>query len=156
VQDAPSPSGNGVAAINCARLFEHTGDQRWRERRDEILGATAGQAGEFGLHGATLLAAVDWAVGAAAHLVAVGGAEGQRGSETTNAIHLAALRAYVPRKVIQRVDADANATALPAAVMGMLGSGSGPRGFACVGATCSAPAADLASWERTLTEIRRK
>ena len=42
VQDAPSPSGNGVAAINCARLFELTGDRRWSERRDEILGATAG------------------------------------------------------------------------------------------------------------------
>jgi len=161
VQDAPSPSGNGVAAINCARLFEHTGDQRWRERRDEILGATAGRAAELGLHGATLLAAVDWAVGAAAHLVVADGergrgAEGQRGSETATAMHGMALCASLPRRVVQLVDAKTDPRGVPAAVQGMLGAGAGPRGFACVGASCSAPAADLASWERTLTEIRRK
>ena len=156
VQDAPSPSGNGVAAINCARLFELTGAGRWSERRDETLRATAGRAAELGLHGATLLIAVDWSVGAAAHLVvADGGAGGQGGGDIADGMHRIALRTYLPRKVVQRVDADADAAALPAAVRGMLGAGTGPRGFACVGATCSAPAANESEWSATLARFRR-
>ena len=155
VQDAPSPSGNGVAAINCARLFELTGDRRWSERRDEILRATAGRAAELGLHGATLLMAVDWALGPVGHLVAVGGAEGQRGSETATAMHRMALHTYLPRRVVRLVGAGSDPAALPIAVKGMLTAGTGPRGFACVGATCSAPATDLAAWQRTLEELRR-
>jgi uncharacterized protein YyaL (SSP411 family) len=161
VQDAPSPSGNGVAAINCARLFELTGDSRWRDRRDEILRATAGRAAELGLHGATMLLAVDWAVGAAGHLVVEGRqADGRTGgradSDTGAAMHRLALRTYLPRRVVQFVQADSDTEALPVAVRGMLSSGTGPRGFACVGATCSAPADDLASWQRTLEEVQRR
>ena len=161
VQDAPAPSGNGVAAINCARLFELTGDRRWSDRRDETLRATAGRAAELGLHGATLLMAVDWAVGAAGHLVVEGReADGRTGgradSDTGAAMHQLALRTHLPRRVVQFVQADSDAEALPVAVRGMLSSGTGPRGFACVGATCSAPATDLATWEQTLEELRRK
>ena len=60
VQDAPTPSPNGVAGIVCARLHELTGDARWRERGLALLRAFAGRAGELALYAAAYLLAVDW------------------------------------------------------------------------------------------------
>ena len=42
VQDAPTPSPNGVAGIVCARLHELTGEARWRERGLAVARAFAG------------------------------------------------------------------------------------------------------------------
>lgn len=157
VQDAPTPSGNGVAALNLARLAEHTGAERWTERRNQLLAATAGRAGEIGLYGATLLLAADWVVNPAGHLiVAEGGAGGQRSSETSERLHQAALATYLPRRVVQRVRTGADESGLPLAVRGMISAAAeGPRAFACVGATCSAPAGTIEEWRETLTHLRR-
>jgi uncharacterized protein YyaL (SSP411 family) len=157
VQDAPTPSGNGVAALCLARLAEHTGANRWSERRDQLLAATAGRAGELGLYGATLLLAADWAVNPAAHLiVAQGGAGGQGGSETAEQMQLAALGTYLPRRVVQRVRPGTDASTLPAAAQGMIASATaGPRAFACVATACSAPAESIEQWRKTLHDLRR-
>ena len=48
VQDAPTPSPNGVAGIVCARLRELTGAARWRERGFALVRAFAGRAGSSG------------------------------------------------------------------------------------------------------------
>lgn len=157
VQDAPTPSGNGVAALNLARLAEHTGEARWSDRRDQLLAATAGRASELGLHGATLLLAVDWAVNPAAHLViAEGGPGGRGGSDAADRMHLTALRTYLPRRVVQRVNSEIEPSALPPAVRGMIATAAdGPRAFACVGATCSAPAVSTDDWRSTLDHLQR-
>src|SRR6476620_1109496 len=44
VQDAPTPSPNGVAGVVAARLHEHTGEARWRERGHALIRAFAGRA----------------------------------------------------------------------------------------------------------------
>jgi uncharacterized protein len=117
VQDAPTPSPNGVAALVLARLWALTDKPQWRERLDRHLAAFAGSARELSLHGATLLRAVDWAV----HPVTRIEVRGPRGDGPACAMHLLALQSYRPRKVVVRTIADR------------------PAATVCVGTTCSMP-----------------
>jgi len=117
VQDAPTPSPNGVAALVLARLWALTDAPEWRTRLDKQLGAFAGVAGELGLHGATMLSAMDWAI----HPVTRVEVSGPAGEGPACAMHLLALRTYRPRKVVIRTIADR------------------PAATVCVGATCSLP-----------------
>lgn len=118
-QDAPTPSPNGVAALVLARLWALTDTPMWRTRLDHQLAAFAGAVAELGLHGATLLQAVDWALNPATR-VEVGGPAGEG---PACAMHLAALRTYRPRKVVVRRIAER------------------PSATVCVGTTCSLPVA---------------
>jgi uncharacterized protein YyaL (SSP411 family) len=147
VQDTPTPSPNGVAGITLARLHELTGDARWRERAGALVAAFAGGAVELGLHGAAFLLAMDWYLHPGTHLVVVG----EEGDETAEAMHRAALARFTPRRVVQRLTpAEAVAGRLPAALAGMLAAGTGTRGYACVGTSCSLPAATVEEWDQLL------
>src|SRR6266446_4920146 len=117
VQDAPTPSPNGVAGLVLARLAALTDKSEWRERFDRHLAAFAGSAGELSLYGSTLLRAVDWAV----HPVTRIEVRGPRGDGPACAMHLLALQTYRPRKAVVRTIAER-----PAAIV-------------CVGTTCSMP-----------------
>jgi hypothetical protein len=152
VQDTPTPSPNGVAALCAARLAELTQAPRWRERRDGLVRAFASAAPELGIFGATFLLAVDWVVNPAAHLVVVEGEEPGH-AETAAGLHRRALRTYLPRRVVQRVRRGTT-VALPPAVAAMA-AGPGTRAFACVGATCQAPAASIEAWAQTLGALAR-
>ena len=117
VQDAPTPSPNGVAALVLARLWAITDKAEWRERLDRQLGAFAGSARELSLYGSTLLRAIDWAVNPVTRIEV----SGPKGDGPACAMHLLALQTYRPRKVVVRKIA-----ARPAATV-------------CVGTTCSLP-----------------
>ncbi len=117
VQDAPTPSPNGVAALVLARLWALTDQAEWRAQLDRQLGAFAGSAGELSLHGATLLRAADWAVNPVTRIEVAGPA----GEGPACAMHLLALQTYRPRKVVVRRIADT------------------PAATVCVGTTCSLP-----------------
>jgi uncharacterized protein len=117
VQDSPTPSPNGVAALVLARLWALTDAPEWRTRLDRQLGAFAGVAGELGLHGATMLSAIDWAI----HPVTRIEVSGPAGEGPACAMHLLALQTYRPRKVVIRRTADR------------------PAATVCVGTTCSLP-----------------
>ena len=119
VQDAPTPSPNGVAALVLGRLWAITDDARWRQALDRQLGAFAGNARDLSLYGATLARAIDWAV----HPVTRIEVAGPRGDGPACAMHLLALQTYRPRKVVIRKIADA------------------PQATVCVGTTCSVPVA---------------
>jgi len=119
VQDAPTPSPNGVAALVLARLWALTDDRQWRERLDRQLGTFAGSARALSLYGATLVRSVDWAV----HPVTRIEVAGPRGDGPACAMHLLALQTYRPRKVVIRKIADA------------------PAATVCVDTTCSLPVA---------------
>ena len=151
VQDAPTPSGDGMAGLALARLAELTGALVWRERRDALVRANAGRAAELGLHGATMLLAIDWVVQPATHLVIV--EEGDAGSKAADAMHRLALRSFFPRRVIHRVKVSDGDGSLPGAVRGMLASASGTRGFICVGTSCEAPSTTLKAWQETLARL---
>jgi uncharacterized protein YyaL (SSP411 family) len=150
VQDAPTPSPNGIAGIVCARLHALTDNERWHERGTEVIEAFAGRASDHGLYAATYLLAVDWHVSPRTHLVIVGPA----GDETAEAMHRAALAEFVPRRVVQRLTPEEAASRpLPAALAGMLTAAPGPRGYACTGMSCSRPAETLEEWGETLAGL---
>ncbi len=117
VQDAPTPSPNGVAGLVLARLAALTDKSEWRERLDRHLAAFAGSARELSLYGSTLLRAVDWAV----HPVTRIEVRGPRGDGPACAMHLLALQTYRPRKTVVRTIADR------------------PAATVCLGTTCSMP-----------------
>ena len=123
VQDAPTPSANGVAALVLARLWALTDDRAWRARLDRQLEAFAGGAADLSLYGATLLRAIDWAV----HPITRIEVSGPPGDGPACAMHLLALQTYRPRKVVVRRQA-----ATPAATV-------------CVGTTCSLPVSEPAA-----------
>ena len=117
VQDAPTPSPNGVAALVLARLWSLTDDAEWRTRLDRQLGAFAGVAAELALHGATLLSAIDWALHPSTRVDVAGPA----GPGPACAMHLITLQRFRPRKVVVRRIAET------------------PQATVCVGTTCSLP-----------------
>jgi len=96
VQDTPTPSPNGVAALTAARLGHHLESSEWKARHRALIGVFAGSAAELGLYGATFLLAMTWALAPVTHLVIVG--EG----EEADAMHRRALATFIPRKVVQR------------------------------------------------------
>jgi uncharacterized protein YyaL (SSP411 family) len=147
VEDAPTPSANGVAALVCARLAELSGHEVWRARAAELLGAFAARAGALGLHGATYLLALDHYLSQPTHLVVVGAPD----DPVANRMHRMALATYAPRRTVQRLRAYADRSALPPAIAGMLGRSSDAAGYLCVGTSCSAPADSEASWAATLS-----
>ena len=152
VQDTPTPSPNAVAGIALARLHELTGEPRWAERQVELLEAFAGRAGAMGLHAATYLLAVDWRQGERTHLAVVGA----EGDPTAEAMHRAALAAFVPRRVIHRLTpARARDAALPPTLAGMVAAaGNSARGYACTGTVCGPPAGTLEEWRAALAALR--
>ncbi|MBI1967725.1 MAG: thioredoxin domain-containing protein [Gemmatimonadetes bacterium] len=117
VQDSPTPSANGVAALVLARLWALTDQKEWRTQLDRQLEVFAGSAVELSLYGATLLRAIDWAV----HPVTRIEVSGPGGEGPACAMHLLALQAYRPRKVVVRRIADQ------------------PSATVCLGTTCSLP-----------------
>jgi uncharacterized protein YyaL (SSP411 family) len=129
VQDSPTPSANGVAALVLARLWAITDQKEWRDLLDRQLAAFAGSAPELSLYGATLLTAIDWAV----HPVNRIAVAGPAGDGPACAMHLQALQTYRPRRVVIRTIAPQ------------------PTATVCIGTTCSLPVSE----PRALAELLR-
>jgi hypothetical protein len=117
VQDAPTPSPNGVASLVLARLWAVTDRSEVREQLDRQLGSFAGSAPELSLYGSTLLRALDWAVNPVTRVEV----SGPRGDGPACAMHLLALQTYRPRKAVIRKIAPR------------------PSATVCVGTSCSLP-----------------
>ena len=117
IQDAPSPSANGVAALVLARLGAFTDDHEWRRLLERQLATFAGAAPQLSLHGATLLRGADWGLSPVTRIEVLG----PPGPGPACAMHLLALQTYRPRKVVLRKAADR------------------PAATVCVGTTCSLP-----------------
>jgi uncharacterized protein YyaL (SSP411 family) len=132
-------------------LHEFTGDNRWKERGNQLLRAFAGRAREMGLYAATYLLAVDWHINPVNHLVIVGDSTDPTAAE----MRRRALAGFLPRRVVQLIaPSDAGTRTLPPALAGMLAAERAPRGYACAGTSCSQPAEDLSSWIATLESLR--
>jgi uncharacterized protein len=150
VQDAPTPSPNGVAGVVLARLHELTGQARWRERGLALVAAFAGRADELGLYASAYLLAVDWHLAPTTHLVIVGDA----GDPVADRMHADALATFVPRRVARRLTPrDAATQTLPPAMAGMVAAGRAPRAYACTGTSCRAPVETVEAWRAVLAEL---
>jgi len=151
IQDTPTPSANGTAAMVLARLAALAQAPRWTERHRALVSAFAGAAPALGVFGTAFLAALDWAVYPPTHCVIVEGA-GPGDGELARTMHLAALQAFAPRRVVQLVRTDGGI--VPPAVAAMRDAAGGTRGYLCVGATCRAPAENLDAWRAALRSLR--
>lgn len=149
VQDTPTPSPNGVAALTAARLGAHLDSEEWKGRHRDLVRAFAGRAAELGLYGATFLMAMSWALAPVTHLVIVGDdAEADR-------MHRRALSTFIPRKVVQRFrDPSSHPPYLPSYLRSML-DGAAPRAYVCRGESCLAPAATDNDLAARLTFLRQ-
>ncbi len=149
IQDAPTPSGNGVAAQVWARLHLLTGNPVQAERRDAVLATFAGAAPGLGLHGAALLRAMDWAVNPGHHLVIVAAPDDPVGER----LHGRALTTFLPRRVVQRLHPTGLSDARLPPHLGAMVGGQAPRAYACRGTTCRPPAGSEEAWVETLATL---
>ncbi len=120
VQDSPTPSANGVAALVLARLWAATDDKDWRRLLDRQLATFGGAASQLSLYGATLVRAVDWALNPVTRIEV----SGPKGPGAACDMHLVALQTYRSRKRVVRKTAEGPAP---------------PAATVCVGTTCSLP-----------------
>ena len=149
VQDSPTPSANGVAALNSARLAALLDSKEWRARHADLVRVFGGQAAGLGLFGATFLLALGWAVLPVTHLVIIGA----EGDAEADRMHRRALSTFIPRRAVHRLFDDSADVPLPPALRAMV-TGASPRAYACQNETCQTPAASDAEWQRTLESLK--
>lgn len=147
VADAPSPSGNGAAALGQLRLHALNGDQAAHASALGILNAFAGSAAQIGSAAATYMKAVAWAEMPVTTVVIVE-------SENDGPLLREALRTYRPRTVIRRyAPGTADTSALPPELAAMV-TADAPRAYVCAGNTCAAPTREPAGLRETLLTLR--
>ncbi|GIW51954.1 MAG: thioredoxin domain-containing protein [Gemmatimonadales bacterium] len=149
LEDAPTPSGNGVAALVMLRLAFHDRSAPWRERAEELLRAASGALGTLSLYAATMLRAADWYLNPATYVVIVGDPD----EPGRDALLRAARRTYRPRKVIVPLEPKDPADQLPQPLQAML-SGQTPRAYLCCGVQCAAPTSDPSELALALATFR--
>jgi uncharacterized protein YyaL (SSP411 family) len=149
IEDTPTPSPNGVAAIVLAQLAELTGSATWATRRDELLETFAGSVAKLSIFGATLLRAVDWALMPSTHVVVAGPDD-----EATRELLRTARSVFRPRKVVQWLTPGAATARLPQALKAML-DGSTPRAYVCSGNQCAPPVVSPTDLAATLHGFQR-
>jgi hypothetical protein len=137
IQDAPTASANGTAALVLLRLGVITGDPAHRERAERLLAAFAGSAGELGIHGATFLRAVDFLLQVECRVLV---ATGDGGAD----LREAAVRGWRPRRVIvHEAEGSLEGVHVPAAMV-------------CAGTSCALPARTPEELLHTLATFGRK
>ena len=147
VQDTPTPSPNGVAALTAARLAHLLDAPEWHQRHRRLVGAFAGRAAELGLFGATFLTAMTWSLFPVTQLVIVGDdAEADR-------MHRRALRTFIPRKVVHRIRPSARPPIRLTASLAAMVDATTPRAYVCRGESCLEPAGTDAVWAERLAAL---
>jgi hypothetical protein len=151
-QDSPTPGGNAAAAILLDRLYEFTGDARYRELSTATLDAFAKIAPEYGLHAATYgLAALLHSRGALQIVItgAAGDPAAQRLEQVANA-------SYRFGKIVLRVTPDGAASAaLPPALAETVPHVRADiaQALVCVGTSCLPPINDPSELKTLLSRL---
>ena len=149
IQDSPNASPNGVAGVVLARLFEHTRDERWRERHGRLVAAFAAAAGELALFASAHLLAADWLVHPATHLLITGPPDHPAAQD----LHQRALAAFVPRKVVVRLVPGSEVARLAPPLAALAPAAATVRAFACTGDRCLAPVGTAEEWDSVLRSL---
>jgi uncharacterized protein YyaL (SSP411 family) len=149
IQDSPNASPNGVAGVTLARLYEHTREERWRERHRALVNAFGGLGSHLGLFASAYLLAADWLVHPPVHLVITGPA----GDAVADLLHRRALAAFLPRRVVIRLLPGTDPARLTPALRALVPEADQVRAIACAGDRCLAPAVDPEEWSARLRSI---
>ena len=136
--DAPTPSGNGAAALGLLRLAVLTGENAPAEAAEGILGALAGTAARLGSSAATFVKATTWVVLPVTTVLIVD----EPDRPPSDRLLAAALETYRPRTVVRRIAPSATDRAGLSATLAAMVSRDYPRAYVCCGNTCARPVAD--------------
>jgi len=141
VEDNPTPSSNGVAAMAFAKLYRLTEKEVYRETAEATLRAVAGEASRYGgIYCGTYFQALDLFLSPPAQVVIVG----KKSDGKAEALHRAALAVYCPGKIVMRFSPDER-DRMPGIVRPMLDAPEAKKGavaFVCKGMTCDLPTDD--------------
>lgn len=144
IQDAPTPSGNGAAALFLQDLSHLTGQARWAERAHEVLRTFAGPARAHGYFAATYFLAASRLLQPSAHVVV----SGWRGDPAAQSLHRAAWSAVHLDRLVSWVEPGGT---LPEPARAMAErAGSHATAFVCVGSSCAPPVTDPAALRQVL------
>jgi uncharacterized protein YyaL (SSP411 family) len=144
--DDATPNHNAIAAQNLIRLALLTGDDRWREQADRLIGAIAPQAVENLYMHMALLNAVDLRL-RAAEIVVTG-----EGAGADALLAAARVRPPLDRIVLHARSAQALPAKHPARAK--IAAANEPLAFVCVGETCSLPVRDPAELIGAIDTVR--
>jgi len=146
VQDSPTPSPNGVAALVLLRLSRILGVSSYRSIAERLLQAQAPPLALQGVFASTMLTALDDLLHEPAHVTIVGA----ENHPQTAALREAALRAFRPDKIIS-VHSDGETTIpVPEVVRAMIAHSAQPTAYVCAGMACAAPTTDPAVLAETV------
>ncbi len=135
-QDGPSPSGNGILATVLARLFDITGEERYRQRANDLIRVFAGDAEQNPIIHATLLNGLAM-LESPVQIVLIGDAT----DPTLDRLKKAALASAVPGATVQIVASDAILPqGHPAHGKGLVAGQ--PAAYICEAQTCRLPVTD--------------
>ena len=148
LHDGAVPAGNSVAAELLLRLWELTGEDRYRESGESVLRRFVG-AGLGQPYGSAMLLSVAGRNHRGGAVVVVTGEETAR-----QALFCNAVSAYSPGTMIVSTAAP-DAPWLPPALKGKAGASRGARAYVCRGATCGMPLEDAGQLFATLHRGRR-
>ena len=131
--DGAVPSGNSVAAELMLRLWELTGEERYRRAGQAVIDAFGEDAFRNPYGGSHLLCVADRNRRGWSTLVIVGDKASRGG------LQRAALETYVPELSVVVQDGTSIAEGLPSALQHKEGIGGRPTGYLCRGSRCSNP-----------------
>lgn len=147
-QDGPSPSGNGLIATVLARLFDLTGDQRYRERADELIQVFAGEVEQHPIIHAALLNGLAMLEKPIQIILA-----GDPDDANMGALKKTALAAALPGATVQVIGPDDNLPAgHPAFGKGLVDGK--PAAYICEAQTCRLPITSYQELSETV-DIKR-
>jgi len=151
LQDSPTPSGNGAAALVLLRLGRLFGTTAERQLVERLLTASAPGLAEHGLHASALFLALDDFLHEPAHVTIIGPPDDPR----TAALRAAALRTWRPDRLISHHGDGQSGAHLPEVVQAMLTRRDAPAAYVCAGTACAPPAHDPSALAETLAVFGR-
>ncbi|MBE0559183.1 MAG: thioredoxin domain-containing protein, partial [Proteobacteria bacterium] len=151
IQDSPTPSPNGVAALALLSLSALTGNKTYRDRAERILRYFAGGVAGSGLFAGTYFLGIQRLLYPPLHVVTTGG----KGDARIDALHDTAVRTFRPGKIVSRIG-PSNDTHLPPEVKALIGDSAESRAVVCGSTSCSAPVSDAEELRLLIQTFDRK
>jgi len=151
LQDNPTPSANGVAALVLLRLGRILATDAHRRIVERLLGGSVSGLAGHGLHASALFIALDEFLHAPAHVTIIGSPHDPR----TAALRDAALRSWRPDRLVSHHRDGASDVPVPEVVRAMMDRSDTPAAYVCAGTACAPPAHDPATLAETLATFGR-
>jgi uncharacterized protein YyaL (SSP411 family) len=151
IQDAPTPSANGIAAEVFVRLHEITGSSQYRDTAEATLRAFARMAPQLGIFGGAYYLALDRFLRGSTHAIV----SGPPNDPTARALWKSAIGSLRPYLTIRRIDPTQTVHgSLPIELQAMYRVEE-TRGYFCYRNACAQPAKSPDEFSSVLEKFGR-